>query len=62
MYVQGTSKIISSYDVVFYERCLCKLEYTSQPYEEAMDVRPDVSYTPYYASTREKTGNLITFA
>ena len=26
-----------------------------------MDVCPDVSYTPYAASSREKTGDIITF-
>ena len=26
-----------------------------------MAMRPDVSYTPYAKSSREKTGNIITF-
>ena len=38
------------------------LAYTSQPYSEAVDMRPDVTYTPYATSSREKTGNIITFA
>ena len=27
-----------------------------------MDIRPDVSYTPYDTSSKEQTGNIITFA
>ena len=38
------------------------VEYTSQPYAEAMDMHPAVSYTPYAISSRGKTGNIITFA
>ena len=36
--------------------------YTSQPYSEAMDMRPEVSYIPYAASSKEQTGDIITFA
>ena len=42
VYVPGTRKIISSYDVVFSESSSSTLSYTSQPHVEAMDVRPDV--------------------
>ena len=34
----------------------------SQPYAEAMDMHPAVSYTPYAISSRGETGNIITFA
>ena len=61
MYVPSTRKIISSYDVVFDECFSSALSYTSQPYAEAMAMRLDVSYTPYVTSSKEKTGNIITF-
>ena len=38
------------------------LAYTSQPYSEAMVVRPEVTYTPYGTSLIEQTGDIITFA
>ena len=38
------------------------LSYTSQPYSEAMSMRLSVTYTPYATSSKEKTGNIITFA
>ena len=62
MYVPSTRKIISSYNVVFDERFSSALEYTSQPYAEVMDMRTDVSYTPYATSSNEQTGDIITFA
>ena len=46
VYVPSTRKIISSYDVVFYERFSSELAYMSQPYLEAMAMRPSVTYTP----------------
>ena len=46
VYVQGTRKIISSYDVVFDEKNSSALVYTSQPYSEAMAMRQYVTYTP----------------
>ena len=61
MYLPITRKIISSYDVVFYGSFSGALEYTSQPYVEAMDVRLSVTYTPCDTSSREKTGKIITF-
>ena len=33
----------------------------SQPYAEAMDMRPAVLYIPYDTSPKEKTGDIITF-
>ena len=37
------------------------LSYTSRTYSEAMAMRPAVMYTPYATSSREQTGNVITF-
>ena len=34
----------------------------SQPYAEAMAMRPAVTYTSYATSSKEKTGNVITVA
>ena len=62
MYLPSTRKIISSYDVVFDESFSSALSYTSQPYSEAMVMRPDVTYTPCATSSREQTGDIITFA
>ena len=61
MYVPITRKIISSYDVVFDESFSSALAYMSQPYSEAMAIRTSVTSTPCAISTREKTGNIITF-
>ena len=57
MYVPSTRKIISSYDVVFDEKISSALAYMSQPYSEAMAMRPAVTYTPYGTSSREQTGD-----
>ena len=38
------------------------LSYTSRPYLEAMALRLAVTYTPYATSSKEQTGNVITFA
>ena len=62
MYVPGTRKIISSYDVVFGESFSSALAYASQPYSEAMLMRPSATYTPCATYLREKTGNIIMFA
>ena len=35
--------------------------YISQPYSEAMAVRPAVTYIPCDTSSREQTSNIITF-
>ena len=61
MYVPSSRKIISSYDVVFDEIFSSELEYTSQPYLEAMAMHPSVTYTPCDTSSREQTGDIITF-
>ena len=62
VYVPSTRKVISSYDVVFDEKKSSALSYTSRPYSEAMEMRSAVTYTPYVTSSREKTGDVITFA
>ena len=62
VYVPSTRKIISSYYVVFDENNSSALAYTSQPYLESMAIIPSVTYTPYATPSREKTGDLITFA
>ena len=54
--------MIFLYDVVFDEIISSSLAYTSQPYAEAMAIRPDVSYIPCDTSSREQTGNIIMFA
>ena len=61
MYIPRTIKIISSYDVVFNESFSSALAYTSRPYSEVMEMHLAVTYTPYAASSREQTGNAITF-
>ena len=38
------------------------LSYTSRPYSEAMTMRPAVTYTRYVTSSKEQTGNVVTFA
>ena len=59
VYVPSTRKIISSYDVVFDESLSNVLKYESQPYSEAMVMRPAVTYTPYATSSKEQTGDVI---
>ena len=62
MYVPSTRKVISLYDVVYDESFSSAVSYTSWLYSEAMAMRPAVTYTPYAASSKEKTGDVITFA
>ena len=62
VYVPSTRKVILSYDVRFDEIFVSALSYSSQPYAEAMAMRPAVTYTPYATSSKEQTGNVITFA
>ena len=50
-----------TYGVVFDEGFSSALSYTSRPYSEAMAMRPAVTYTPYAMSSREQTGDVITF-
>ena len=61
VYVPSTRKVISSYDVVFDESFSSALSYTSRPYLEAMSMRPTVTYTSYATSSKEQTGDVITF-
>ena len=62
VYVPSTRKIISSYDVVFEESFSSALVYMSRPYSESMAMRLAVTYTPYATSSKEQTGDVITFA
>ena len=62
VYVPSTSKIISSYDVVFDEKISSALAYTSQPYSEKNAMQPAVSYITYDTSSKEQTGNIIMFS
>ena len=62
VYVPSTRKVISSYDVVFDKGFSSALSYTSRPYAEVMAMRPAVTYTPYATSSKEQTGDVITFA
>ena len=57
-----TRNIISSYDVVFDESFSSTLAYKSQPYAEDMYMNLAVSYIPCATSSKEKNGNIITFA
>ena len=54
VYVHSTRKIISSYGVVFDKNVSSALAYTSQPYSEAMAMRPAVTYTLYTTSLKEQ--------
>ena len=62
VYVPSNRKVIPSYDVMFDESFSSALSYTSRPYAEAMAMRPSVTYTPYATSSKEQTGDVITFA
>ena len=62
VYVPSTRKIISTYEIKFDESFVSALSYSSRPYAEAMAMRPAVTYTPYATSSKEQTGNVITFA
>ena len=53
--------LVSCY-VVFGESFSSALAYTLKPYAEDMVMRTAVSYTPYATSSKEQTGNIITFA
>ena len=61
VYVPSTKKIISSYDVVFDESFSSALAYRSRNYSEAMAMRLALTYTPYATSSKEQTGDIITF-
>ena len=62
VYVPSTRNVISLYDVVFYESFSSALSYTSRTYAEPMAMHPTVTYTPYGTSSKEQTGDVITFA
>ena len=47
---------------MFDESFSSALSYTSRPYSEEMAMRPAVVYTLYATSSKEKTGDVITFA
>ena len=57
-----SSNTTSYDDIVFDESFSSALSYTSRPYSEAMAMRPAVTYTPYAMSSKEKNGDVITFA
>ena len=46
---------------MFDESVSSALEYTSQPYSEAIAMRPAVMYTPCDTSSREQIGDIIMF-
>ena len=50
------------YDVKFDEIFVSELSYTSGQYAEVMAMRLAVTYTPYATSSKEQTGDVITFA
>ena len=62
VYVTSTRNVISLYNVVFDESFSSASSYMSRPYSEAMAMRPAVTYTPYVTSSKEQTGDIITFA
>ena len=47
---------------MFDESFSSALSYTSRLYSEVMAMRPAVTYTPYAMSSKEQTGDVITFA
>ena len=62
VYVPITIKVISSYNVVLGKSLSSVLAFTSRPYSEAVAMRPTVTHTPYATSSKEQTGDVITFA
>ena len=62
VYTPITRKVISSYGFAFDKKKSSTLAYKSQPYSEAMAVRPAVTYTHDATYSKEKTGNIIMFA
>ena len=62
VYVPSTRKVILLYNVVFDKSFSSAFSYTSQLYAEAMAMRPTVTYTLYATSSKEQTGDVITFA
>ena len=62
VYIPSTRKVISLNEVKFDESFVSALSYSSQPYAEVMAMHPAVTYTPYATSSKEQTGDVITFA
>ena len=62
VYVPSTRKVILLYNVMFDESSSSALSYTSRLYAEAMEMRPAVTYSLYATSSKEQTGDIITFA
>ena len=62
VYVPSTRKIISPINVHLDESFVSALSYSSRTYAEAMAMSPAVTYTPYATSSKEQTGDVITFA
>ena len=62
VYVPSTRKVILSYDFRFDKSFVSALSYSSRPYADAMEMHPAVTYTPYATSSKEQTGDVITFA
>ena len=60
-YVPHKREIASLYNIVFGDSFCSALVFMSQPYAEAMDLRPAVSYIPYAISSWEQNGDIITF-
>ena len=60
VYIPSARNIISSYNVVFDKSFSIALSYASQPYSEAMEMRPAVTYTPkrgWRSNNATQTGN-----
>ena len=53
VYIPSTRMVISSYDVVFDKSFSSALSHSTQPYAEAIDMRPTVMYTPYAMYSKE---------
>ena len=47
---------------MFDKRFSSALSYMSRPYAEVMAMRPTTTYTLYVTSSKEQTGDVITFA
>ena len=62
VYVPHKRKIISSYNIVFDESFSSALAYMSQPYSEAMDMRPEVLYIPFATYSQEQARDIITLS
>ena len=61
VYVPQKRKIVSSHDVIIDESFYSALEKMLQPYIEAMAMQPEVLYIQYSTSSKEQSGDIITF-